>query len=201
MEGYPLEFLEIPVKMAGIAKSQAIAFSEQIPPFEIEKVIGYSVCGYLAIFLLGILFVVFFNEKLIKNFFSSERGEYARPFVYYLMILWFIRIVNSETSTITLLVESFIILSLVKFIGHVNSKAGADILKILGGFILIEFTLRPVGNLEEIEFSLLISSIIVAFSILTIISIQRIRENVLPWFEKRTKWLIELLTKKEKQIV
>ena len=149
---------------------------------------------YIAVFLLlAIFLVVFFDGKIFEMFFSTESQEYGRLFIFYLFVLFIIHLINSNNNSATIFFEMLFIIIIVKSIGLINRNTGESILKILGGFALIELILSPIQNLEKIESTLVIPLMITSSLMLLIISGGLKRENFISYYQSITKFIIKLI--------
>ena len=148
---------------------------------------------YFIIFLLlAVFLVVFFDERIFKRFFSKESQEYSRPFVFYFFVLLIIQLINSNNNLAATFFEILFIILIVKSIGLINMNTGEAILKILGGFALIELILSPIQNLEKIESTLVIPLILTSFLML-IINGGFKREKMISSYQSITNLIIEWL--------
>lgn len=157
-------------------------------------IIMNTIIYFFFLLILTIFLVVFFDKSVIRRFFSKESGEYVRPLIFYLFVLGLIQYINVQTNISAIFFEILFIILIVKSIGLIDAKTGEAILQILGGFALIQLILSPIGNLENMESTLVISLSIISF-LLIIINGDRWREKVIFYYRKITNIIIQILIK------
>ena len=138
-----------------------------------SEIILNTIIYFIVFLLLAVFLVVFFDERMLRRFFSKESREYGRPFIFYLFVLSIIHSINANNNLATIFFEMLFIILIVKSIGLIKTNTGEAILKILGGFALIELILSPIINLEKIESTLYLSKILIAFWIVFLLCISK----------------------------
>lgn len=200
-----MELYEIPPLMSNAITNYIVPILSQMGRTTSDinwgGVIKYAAIYYAFLIFLSIFLVVFFDDRVLKNFFSVESREYAKPLVFYVFVLWIIRIINIRTHYTALFVESFFIILIVKFVGLVDTKTGKNILRIVGGFALIELILSPIGNLDKIEPTLVVSLLFIVVPLMVLFYYKTYREKIEYIFKKITTIIIEKLIKEEAQII
>ena len=160
------------------------------------EIILNTIIYFIVFLLLAVFLVVFFDERILRRFFSKESREYGRPFIFYLFVLTIIHSINSNNNVATIFFEILFIILIVKSIGLINKNTGEAILEILGGFALIELILSPIMNLENIG-STLVIPLLITSSLMLIINGGWGRESIILYYQRFTNFFIEFLSKNQ----
>lgn len=160
------------------------------------EIILNTIIYFIVLLLLAVFLVVFFDKRILSRFFSKESREYGRPFIFYLSVLSIIHSINTKNNLATIFFEILFIILIVKSIGLINTNTGEAILKILGGFALIELVLSPIINLENIE-STLVIPLLLTSSLMLILNGGWKREKIILYYQGVTNFIIELLIKNQ----
>lgn len=152
---------------------------------------------YIVVVLTTFL-VVYFDKKVIESFFSDDYTIYAKPMLFYLATLVFIHILNYNAGVLTIFVEMFFIVEIIKLIGSINNTAGKNILQIIGGFALVELILSPNGDWGNIESMLVISLLITSFILLFIME-SKLKTTIIDKHNKITEYIVAKLVQTNPQ--
>ena len=174
-----------------LIKGIRITFSE----LDLTEIFKNIIIYFIFLLILAVFLVVYFDKNVIERFFSNDYREYFRPLIFYLSMLVLIQSINIQTNLPAIFFEILYIIVIVKLIGLVNIDTGSAILQILGGFALIQLILSPIGNLENIESTLVISlsltSLLIFF--LVFVSGNRWNEKIIIFYKKTTNNIIKFL--------
>ncbi|ETA68455.1 hypothetical protein MettiDRAFT_1926 [Methanolobus tindarius DSM 2278] len=164
---------------------------------EILKTLQYTGIYILFGLIMSVFVIVYFDERLIDSFLSSDSKTYSYPLVFYLTILLIIQLVNAKTNITAIFVEVLFILFIVKLIGLINANAGKNILEILGGFALIEIILSPNGNLDNLDYILITPLFLISIILLSTIKCKWSKELIVNFYTWATNYILMKLIKDE----
>lgn len=167
-----------------------------IAQIDYSIVFNTTIISLLLILFLSIILLTYFNENVIKCFFSLNYMQYYKPVLFYIISLSLTQLFNYQIDFATLFAEFAAIITLIKLIGLIDNKIGISFLQIIGGFAFIELVLSPKEFLDKAELELVISLLLSCFLILFFAQ-SRFKKAIVSYHNRITGGLVRLLTKTE----